>query len=519
MIHVPPNARTGPLPFWVKWGLMLSWRQAAITLIAIVTLLRIWLLFMSPFDLGPDEAQYWSWSREFAFGYFSKPPMIGWIIGLSTAACTGGEACIRLGSPLLHGFTALMLFFLGQRMFDDRAGFWTAIMYLCLPGVWFSAGLITTDVPLLFFWSVALLALYAFREERSWPWALLLGVSIGLGLMAKYAMIYFLLGMGIAAVLDTRTREALMGARFVVAMIIAAIIFAPNIFWNISHEFSTVTHTAANANWGAELFNPEEVVDFLGGQFGIFGPLLFGSLLVAIFQLARRWGSWDEKDSKLVWLAAFVVPALTVGIVQAFISRANANWAATAYIAATPLVTAWLLSGRWRTLLPASFVLHNIFGLALALLAIFPTMIGWFGRENDFKRVRGWEETGKFVEQHANSGINGMPYSAVITNDRLTFGELLYYAPELDVPLRIWDANGIPQNHFELIAPLTQDDADLVLLVGRGRRVERIVERFDSAEFLDTLEIDIGIDQPRTYELWVVRGPFTEASAEEDSGE
>ena len=27
-------------------------------------------------DLLPDEAQYWSWSRHLAFGYFSKPPII-----------------------------------------------------------------------------------------------------------------------------------------------------------------------------------------------------------------------------------------------------------------------------------------------------------------------------------------------------------------------------------------------------------------------------------------------------------
>ncbi len=506
MIHTPPNARTGPLPPWVKWGMMLSWRQAALMFIAMLTLVRIWLLYVSPFDLGPDEAQYWSWSRDFAFGYFSKPPVIGWVIGFSTAVCTGGEACVRLASPLFHGATALMLFFLAQRMFNDRTAFWTSVLYATLPGIWFSAGLITTDVPLLFFWSVALLALYAFREERSWPWALLLGAAIGFGLMSKYAMLYFLIGMGLLTVFDIRTREALLGARAVVALIVAAAIFAPNIWWNAAHDFSTVTHTAANANWGANLFNFDKFLEFVAGQFGIFGPLLFGGLVVALFQLARRWKARGELDDKLLWLAAFVVPALAVGLVQAFISRANANWAASAYVAATPLVVAWLLTGRWRALLPASFVLHNAFGFLLAMMVVFPTIITWVGQENSFKRVRGWEEIGKYVERHANAGFGDESYTAVVTNDRLTFAELLYYAPDLTVPLTIWDQNGIAENHYELTAPLTSDNTGLVLLVGNGRRVELIAARFERAEKIDTLSVNIGGGRTRDYEVYVLYG-------------
>ena len=35
---------------------------------------------------------------------------------------------------------------------------WTSLVYLTLPGITYSALLVSTDVPLLFFWSVALLA-------------------------------------------------------------------------------------------------------------------------------------------------------------------------------------------------------------------------------------------------------------------------------------------------------------------------------------------------------------------------
>ncbi len=496
-----------PLPFWVNWHLMLSWRQGTLTFIAALTLARVWLLFLSPFDLGPDEAQYWSWSRDFAFGYFSKPPMIGWVIGLTTAACGAGEACVRLSAPLFHGFTAMMLFFLVQKMFDDRVAFWTSVLYVTLPGVWFSSGLITTDVPLLFFWSISLFALWSLRESPAWKWAALLGLGIGLGLLSKYAMLYFIGGMVLAATFDRQTRAALLSSHGIVVAAIALALFAPNIWWNAAHDFSTVTHTAANANvTSGNLFNIEKLLEFLGGQFGIFGPFLFGALLVAIGSFIWAWRKGRAVDVRYLWLAAFVVPALIVGITLGFISRANANWAATAYVAGTALVAVWLFETRARALLPASFFLHNAAGLLMVLFVVTPSLITTLHRENDFKRVRGWEEIGKFVEVRANAGREGTPYSAVLTNDRLTFGELLYYAPDLAVPLTMWDANGVAENHFELTAPFTEAQDDNVLLVGRGRRVERITAHFENVEEIEVLPIDIGGGRTRVYTLYAVSG-------------
>jgi len=495
-----------PHPPWVKWGLMLSWRQAALTLIAILTLGRVWLLFIAPFDLGPDEAQYWSWSRDFSFGYFSKPPMLAWLIGSTTAACGLGEACVRLGSPFFHGFTAFALFLLARSMFDDRVGFWAGITYATLPGVWFSAGLISTDVPLLLFWSVALVGLWHLREERALKWAILLGVGVGLGFMSKYAMIYFLIGAALAAMADRQTRRALLSPFGALAGVVAIALVAPNLWWNAANDFSTVTHTAANANWGADLFNFDEMLEFLGGQFGLFGPFLFATLLFVLGSFVANWRGLGKVDFRLLWLAGFVVPALLVVTAQGFISRANANWAATAYAAATVLVVAWLLKSRVKALLPASVILHSAVGMLLVVLTIWPALIETLGRSNDFKRVRGWEEVGKFVEVRANEGLGDAPFTAVLVNDRLTFGELLYYAPDLTVPLTMWDANGIPENHFELMNPFAAELDGNVLIVARGRRAERIAAGFETSIELEPLEVEIGGGRTRNYRLFAATG-------------
>src|SRR4051794_6724481 len=59
-------------------------RIAVYTLLAVTVLRLVWLAG-DPINLYPDEAQYWLWSRHLAFGYFSKPPLLPWIIAATTA--------------------------------------------------------------------------------------------------------------------------------------------------------------------------------------------------------------------------------------------------------------------------------------------------------------------------------------------------------------------------------------------------------------------------------------------------
>ena len=89
--------------------------------------LRVAVVIATPLNLGPDEAQYWSWSLTPAFGYFSKPPLIAWIIGASTTLCGDGEACIRISSPLFHAGSAIILFFAARALYDARVGAWAAL--------------------------------------------------------------------------------------------------------------------------------------------------------------------------------------------------------------------------------------------------------------------------------------------------------------------------------------------------------------------------------------------------------
>src|SRR4051794_24778983 len=56
---------------------------AACLILLAAALRAAFLLLDCPLDLAPDEAHYWDWSRHLDWNYYSKGPLVAWIIGAS----------------------------------------------------------------------------------------------------------------------------------------------------------------------------------------------------------------------------------------------------------------------------------------------------------------------------------------------------------------------------------------------------------------------------------------------------
>ncbi|MBN9059811.1 MAG: glycosyltransferase family 39 protein, partial [Rhizobiales bacterium] len=97
-----------------------------VLLLAVITLARLLALRFSVTDLQVDEAQYWDWSQHLAFGYFSKPPLIGWTIAAANMVCGTGVACVRAPSPLFYFGTSLLIYATAVRLYDRRIAFWAS---------------------------------------------------------------------------------------------------------------------------------------------------------------------------------------------------------------------------------------------------------------------------------------------------------------------------------------------------------------------------------------------------------
>jgi len=472
-------------------------RRIAVALILLALLAaRIISLFAARTDLFVDEAQYWTWSQDLAFGYFSKPPLIAWIIRATTSVCGDGEACVRLSAPIFYFGTSILVYLSARELFYETFALASALVFATLPGVSFSSTQMSTDVPLLFFHSLALLSWMKLLRTRRASWALTLGAAFGLGMLAKYAMIYFLLGAVVHLIASRQARRDLPRGGTVLAALPAALIIAPHLLWNYRNGFVTLGHTAANASWDWDLFHPDRFLEFFGAQFGVFGPILFGALLVIVWR-ARR----DTADERRTLLLSFSLPVLILICVQAILSRAYANWAATAYPAATILVTAALLQGGWIRLFRFSLGLHHVVALAMAVAPAFALSLKLPGGIDPFSRQLGWRETAEIVRDE----LADRPYAMLLTEDRQVTAELLYYLRDVSTPLAAWRWSEPPDDHFELNRPFRGAEGPVLLVTPQPDR-DSFLNRFRSAELILEQPVAAGAMKTRTISLYRLEG-------------
>ncbi|MDO9336180.1 MAG: glycosyltransferase family 39 protein [Caulobacter sp.] len=474
------------------------WRFA-LAVTVLLTGLRLFALFATPLELYPDEAQYWLWSRTFEAGYFSKPPMVAWVIHLTTALGGDSEPFVRLGSPLFHAMTGLVLFAVGRRLYDAWTGLGALLVYQLMGGVTLSSGLISTDTLMLGFLSLALLAYVDLPvAKRPLFTAAGLGAALGLAMLSKYAALYAVIGIGLHLAFDREARRMWSWKLAGVAVAVFAIVIAPNVIWNATHGFETVSHTAANGNFDQGLkLNPVEMLRLLAEQFGVFG-LPFALLIwAAVLAVRRKLGPSE------VMLLCWTAPPIVFVTLGAFLTRANANWTAAAYVAGAVLAAhlGMRLRPRWA---PVALLVPQAALAALFIVwAVWPRTAEDMGMANSFKRVKGWEDTAGAVTRRAEVEMADRGLSAIAVDDRFLFNELAYYGRDFfarpgSPPLAIWLRGDTAGNQAEATAPLTPAIGQRVLLVTAselkvtddpdlkmGKRIALISDDFVRAETLE----------------------------------
>lgn len=457
----------------------------AAVLVAVLAIRLISLSFNNS-QLFFDEAQYWYWSTDLTFGYFSKPPLLAWMIaGVSGLCGSQSEFCVRLAAPLAHCVTSILIYLSAKQLFDERVGFWSGVTFLLLPAVSLSSTIISTDVPLLMCWGAALYFYIRFAEAFEWRWAIAMGLAIGLGLNAKYAMVYF---VGCAVIHAFACQQELTPARhktFWVGVLLAAAMMVPNLLWNLNHDFITASHTGDNIGWSGLNLNWLGTLEFLGSQFGVFGPILFGMFIATVVQLFR-----DSISPQHRLLLSFSLPIILLITFQAVMSKAYANWAATTYIGGTILVVEVLVNrvpwGWMRT----STIIHGVTFIAISLAVCFagPGQLVLPNGVQPFARTQGAD----LMADAVKAELSQFEYNAVLTNDRKISALMQYNLRNREEAILAWRWSEVPRDHFELVVPFQNSPRDPVLLVSDSEQVAPILEDFSQVEALGKREIAAG---------------------------
>ncbi|HHD82356.1 MAG TPA: hypothetical protein ENK94_04105, partial [Campylobacterales bacterium] len=71
-------------------------------------------------DLYVDEVYYWGWAQHFELGYYSKPPVLSWLIMLTTTIFGESEWAIKMGAILVYPLTATLIYLITDLLFKDK---------------------------------------------------------------------------------------------------------------------------------------------------------------------------------------------------------------------------------------------------------------------------------------------------------------------------------------------------------------------------------------------------------------
>ncbi|NRP15749.1 glycosyltransferase family 39 protein [Marinobacterium sp. xm-a-152] len=463
---------------------------------AILFAYREWITQSAPIHLFFDEAYYYGWSQSLDWGYYSKPPMVAWLIRLTTDLFGSSEWAIKLASPLLYSITSLILFSIGQRLHSTRAGLYAGLLFLTMPLVSFNSLFITTDAPLLFFWTLALLLFLKAQQSNQWVVWMAAGIVGGLGLLSKYTFILFPAGFLVYAAISKEGRELLANPRFWVACGIAILLLLPNLWWNYQHDFISFQHTAEISQQSESSFSIVRLIEFLATQLAVVGPVSALALFASTFMLKR------VKGTKLLW--AIFIPIFLVISFQALSARANINWGAPAYITGVLLV-AILLSLRNS---------HKILTLAVSINLLL--MIGFYHytsiqkglgfeptpKNNPYSRIQGWYE----LSEEIAPSLAQYPELIVASESRKVAAYFGFYRDPKNLNARALDLDNHIKSHYELLYPVSNEPEASFLFLSERMDAKSLERYFNQAVHLDYKKVTVMKGLERQVYVTLVRG-------------
>ncbi|EPR42836.1 glycosyl transferase family 39 [Desulfovibrio sp. X2] len=364
-------------------------------------------------NLVQDEAQYWDWTRHLQWSYYSKGPLIAWIIAFFTRIFGNTELGVRAGALLGSGLLqAVIYLWLAKLWKRPGLGLLTLFVANTAPMFLASGVLMTTDNPLLVCWTAAMFCLDAGTREDVGPRArgaavLALVPLVAIGILAKYMMLVFpVLALAYAWWLKGRG-ELPEGTwpRLVLALLAGTVVgMLPILVWNAQHHFVGFKHVGTLAgvegNTAKRLLRFDRFPDYLGSQVGLMSPWWFVFMLVGGVAAARQ-AFWGKKGllglsmRQAALLAIFFWPAWGFFILWSFHTKIQPNWSAVSY-AAGFLLTAlafaryWQGQGRLRKLWAVMAALVFVLVASAPVLPI-PRHL------NPANRLKGWDDLGEEV--------------------------------------------------------------------------------------------------------------------------
>ncbi len=197
-------------------------------------------------ELFYEEAYYWNYAKHLDLSYLDHPPLVAWLIGLSSAGLGDHEFAVRFSAWVCWLITAGFIYRLTSIIYQEQDALRSVALVAVLPIFFVTGWIMTPDAPLMACWAALVYFLYQalILENRSaWFWA---GIALGLGMLAKYTIVLVALAALLWVIADPRARKWLWRPEPYRAVLIAVILFSPVIFWNAQHDWASFLYQSQN---------------------------------------------------------------------------------------------------------------------------------------------------------------------------------------------------------------------------------------------------------------------------------
>ncbi len=364
-------------------------------------------------DLIYDEAYYWYYAKELAWGYFDHPPMVAFIIKLGNLFFNS-ELGVRFISCILSVGTVFILW----RTIDHPKKnsfiphFFILVFSMTLVNAY---GFFTLpDTPLLFLLALFLLVYKNFIRNPNLKWSLALGVCMALLMYSKYHAALIIIFVFFSNIALVRNKYAW------ISVLTSLICYLPHLIWLYEKNFVTIRyHIYERPNRGYEFG------DFTLGFF-INLIVIFGLTFPWIYRALIKFKKEDLFDRALLFITyGFIV----FFFLSSFNRRIQTQWLIAICIPLVIIVYRYLLEDKVTRLWILRMGIANVvillyLRIGLAYAPLFPVHYESHGNEEWVKDLE--NKIGEMPVVFENSYRRAPMYEFYSGNDSYSLNNIWY---------------------------------------------------------------------------------------------
>jgi hypothetical protein len=398
---------------------VLSFEKKTLLLIAISSVVR--LIITSNLELGNAEVYYWAYSLHLQWNYFDHPPMVAWLIRLTTANLFfHNEVFVRLGAVICAAISTWLIFKIGKVVNNLQTGWFAALLYTCsIYGSIAAGASILPDSPQMVFWFSSILLLIKIshsteHDTRFNSFWCLFGIISGLCIMSKVHGIFLWFGIVLYVLFINRTWLRYPG--IYVSALITLIIISPIIIWNLQNNFITYEFHSSRITLTGSVIDVKRFFKQLLATILITNPVNFFLICSNLLWAIKGKFSVSKRDIQLLLFCS--LPLIVVLLFISLFRETFPHWPGPAYSCLLILPSIKLASvSRKNSHVPGWIKLALVFTMIFAAGEILITNYypgtlseqkqGFDMGKGDYSLdMYGWEEVGQKFDSLYRSDVS-----------------------------------------------------------------------------------------------------------------